>query len=106
MHRHSTSLDLSIAAELHLLNVHLNEQVVVTFTADEDWQGDFEFTVFNSPAKNSSTALSGAVVKQDKELRLTLDATAQSLAVGTHYYEIYNTLTKRVEFKGKLEIKK
>ena len=106
MHHKSNTIDLSIAAELHLLNVHLNEQVVVTFTADEDWEGDFEITIFNSPAKNSQKELTGAVVKQEKELRLTLDATAQGLDAGRHYYEIYNTLTKRVEFKGNLEIKK
>lgn len=106
MHNKATSLDVSIAATLHLLNVHVHEQVTVTFTADEDWQGDFEFRVFNSPAKNSKIELANAVVKQGKELRLTLDATAQGIAPGRHYYEIFNTLTKRVEFKGDLKIKR
>lgn len=106
MHNKVTSLDVSIAATLHLLNVHEHEQVIVTFMADEEWTGEFDFTVYNSPAKNSRIKPTNALVKDGVELRLTIDARAQGIAAGTYYYEIFNTQTKRVEFKGDLEIKR
>ena len=49
--------------KLDLVNVHQHEEVTVTFTADEDWSGEFALTVF-SATKNSSNVLAITVVKQ------------------------------------------
>lgn len=99
-------LDASIAAILDITNIQHHEKVIITITnEDENWSGNYTFTVFNSIAKNSSQQIAAAVTTNAKELLLTLEPTVQQLDAGVYYYEIFNTLTKRVEFKGDLEIK-
>ena len=99
-------LDASIAAILDITNIRLLEKVIITMTATEDWTGTYTFTVFNSPAKNSSQQIAAAVTTNAKELLLTIEPTVQQLDAGDHYYEIFNTLTKRIEFMGDLNIEK
>ena len=107
MHDTNTlKLDASIAAVLDITNIQHREKVIVTITnEDEDWTGTYALTVFNSAVKNSSQDIAAAVTTNGKELLLTIEPIAQQLDAGTYYYEIFNTITKRVEFKGDLEIK-
>ena len=107
MHKTNTlKLEASIAAVLDITNIQHAEKVIITITnEDEDWKGTYSFTVFNSPAKNSRQQIASAVTTNAKELLLTIEPTVQQLDAGDHYYEIFNSLTKRVEFKGDLEIK-
>lgn len=102
----SLKLDASIAAILDITNIRLAEKVIITMTADEDWTGTYAFTVFNSTAKNSNIPLPLAVVVNQKNMILTIEPIVQQLAFGRHYYEIFNTLTKRIEFMGHLNIEK
>ena len=99
-------LDASIAAVLDITNIGLAEKVIITMTADEEWTGTYTFTVFNSEAKNSSKLVALAVITNAKEMILTIEPTLQMLDAGNHYYEIFNTLTKRIEFLGDLKIEK
>lgn len=107
MHNTNTlKLDASIAAVLDITNIGLEEKVIITMTAEADWEGAYTFTVFNSPAKNSSQEVTGAVTTNGKDMLLTIEPNAQQLAAGDQYYEIFNTLTKRIEFLGDLNIEK
>lgn len=107
MHGSNTlQLDASIAAVLDITNIRHAEQVVITISADEAWQGTYELTLFNSRAKNSRQTIAGAVTVTDKDMLLTVEPVAQSIAAGSYWYEIYNTLTKRIEFMGDLKIER
>lgn len=100
------TLDPSIATLLDIDSVSQDEHVNVNFTANENWTGDFEFVVYNSIAKNSFVKPSGALNISGKLMTLTLEPALQGLTVGAHYYEIVSLSTKRILFKGLLNIVK
>ena len=100
----SLKLDASIAAVLDISNIRMSEKVIITLTAEADWTDIYTFTVFNSTAKNHSQQVTGAVATNGKEMLVTIEPTAQQLAAQSYWYEIYNTITKRIEFMGDLKI--
>lgn len=98
------TLDPSIATLLDIDSVAQGERVTVNFTANENWTGAFDFVVFNSAAKNSFVEPAGALTVAAMVMSLVIEPVAQGLAVGQHYYEIVSSTTKRVLFKGLLNI--
>lgn len=99
------TLDPSIATVLDIDPVGYEERVDdLKFTASGNWQGDFEFVVYNSPAKNSFVKPAGAFVVVANVGTLTIAPSAQGIEVGSHYYEIFSLTAKRVYFKGVLNI--
>ena len=104
MIKNKVILDVSIAALVDITNIRMSEKVVVTITAEESWEGNYEFTLFNSQAKNTHQKMVGAVVVNGQDLLLTIEPMLQQITAGSYWYEIYNTLTKRIEFMGDLKI--
>jgi hypothetical protein len=100
------TLDPSIAVKLDINSVGLNELVVILFTANENWVGEFEFSVFNSSAKNTVVKPTEALVVEEKIMTLRLEPSTQGLTANMHYYEIVSLDTKRVIFKGLLNVTK
>ena len=99
-------IDPSIAAIIAIGNIAEDEVVDIIFTADEDWADEYGFTVFNSEAKNTALPLNSAIIKEGMVMTLTIAPKLNAIAPGKHYYEIFNTTTERIEFKGELNIKK
>lgn len=99
-------LDPSIATLLDIDSVAHGERVTVNFTASENWTGAFDFVVYNSVAKNSFVKPAGALTVVGKVMTLVLEPASQGLDVDKHYYEIVSTSTKRILFKGDLNVTK
>lgn len=100
------TLDPSIATLLDIDSVAQDERVNINFTANENWTGEFEFIVYNSIAKNSFVKPIGALTIAGMIMTLVVEPVAQGLVVSSHYYEIVSISTKRVLFKGLLNIVK
>ncbi|PWA10987.1 hypothetical protein [Flavobacterium laiguense] len=98
------TLDPSIAAVVDIENIAHNERVVINFTSDANWVGDFAFKVYNSEKKNSEIVVVNALIVQDNQMTLTLEPAPQNIPDGTKYYEISSVSTKRLLFKGSLKI--
>lgn len=102
-----TTIDVSIAAELDIINVGSNERVVMTFTADENWPSGMKLTVWNSYQKNREiTVPNNALTVLNTVMTWTIDPTAQEIAADEYYYEIFNPDNKRIYFKSKIQINK
>lgn len=108
MHQHHKpiTIDPSIAVALDIDSVAHSERVAVRFTADADWTGTFELVVYNSAAKNSFVKPADALRVLGKEMTWVIEPLAQSLSDRTHFYEIVETQSKRIMFRGKLVITK
>lgn len=103
----ANTLDASIAGEVDICNIRANETVNLDFIIDDEgdeWGGNYEFIVYNSPKKNTSDTKTNAVQANAETLTLTVIPETQNIEVGKHYYEIFDTTIKRVEFYGVLEI--
>lgn len=104
-HKHIT-IDPSIAVELDIDRVAHSERVTMWFTADANWTGTFALSVYNSEAKNTVQTLDDALTVVDNVMTWVIDPVEQSLSVRTHYYEIVETQSKRIIFRGQLKITK
>jgi len=100
------NIDPSIARVVNINPVGYNEHVEIKFTANENWTGNFEYTVYNSEAKNSNVKPTGALTIAGDLMTLIIEPSTQGLYVNSHYYEIVSVGTKRVVFKGILKIVK
>jgi len=100
------NIDPSIARVVNINPVGYGEHVEIKFTANENWTGDFEYTVYNSEAKNSNVKPAGALPIVEKVMTLIIEPSTQGLYVNSHYYEIVSVSTKRVLIKGLLKIVK
>ena len=98
-------LDPSIAIELDIDSIGLKEKVTLRFSADANWTDTYEVLVYNSEAKNTVLQPEGLLVT-DKVMTWTIEPEAQGIAPRTHFYEIVATQTKRILFRGKLQITK
>jgi hypothetical protein len=99
-----TTLDPSIAFGLNIDPVAYEEWVYVYFNASENWTGDFEFSVYNSAQKNQVVKPVNALIVTGKQMQLLLKPSVYGLEPKAHYYEIVSVSTKRVIFKGILNI--
>jgi hypothetical protein len=100
------TLDPSIASTIDISPVGFEEQVNIYFTASENWTGDFEFVVYNSAQKNRFVKPTNALTVVEKRMHLVINPKIQGLTATANYYEIVSTTTKRVIFKGLLNIVK
>jgi hypothetical protein len=100
------TLDPSIATQLDISPVGHKERVQILFTASENWTGSFDFVVYNSAAKNTFLQPSGSLSILDNVMTLIIDPVAQGISIAPNYYEITSTSTKRILFKGLLNIVK
>lgn len=98
------TLNPSIAQILDIDPIAYNERVNVYFNADENWTGDFEFVVYNSAQKNRFVKPVDALTVVAKRMTLVIEPIAQGLTATANYYEIVSLSTKRVVFKGLLNI--
>lgn len=97
-------LDPSISAIIDIDPVALSEEVNIYFTADDNWVGDFTINIFNSENKNQSQEITNALNVTDNVMTWTIAPTEQEISVGKKYYEIYDNDSKRIVFKGILNI--
>ncbi|WP_269221993.1 hypothetical protein [Flavobacterium sp. IMCC34518] len=100
------TLNPSIATVLDIDPIALNERVNVYLTADENWTGEFEFVVYNSAVKNRFVKPANALTVVEKRMTLVIEPIVQGLTATANYYEIVSTSTKRIVFKGLLNITK
>ena len=105
IHKHIT-IDPSIAVELDIDRVAHSERVAIRFNADADWTGTFELVVYNSAAKNSFVKPADALTVVGRVMTWIIEPLAQSLSDRTHFYEIVETQSKRIIFRGQLKITK
>jgi hypothetical protein len=100
------TIDPSIAVELDIDSLSLDERVEILFDAEADWIGNYEVKIYNSNAKNAMVSPSASLLINAKSMKWIIEPNQQNLSANTHYYEIYEAQTKRVIFKGKLVITK
>lgn len=101
----STTLDTSIASIINIQNVGKSEVVIVDFNAiDGVWDGAYTFKLYDGKHKNDVVPTTGVITNDEAKITLSIDAENNSLEPGCYWYEVFNTTTKRVEFKGDLEI--
>lgn len=100
------SIDPSIAVDLDIDRVAHSERVEIRFVADANWTGAFEFIVYNSSAKNSHIKPANALAVVDNIMTLVIEPIEQGISAGQHYHEIVETQSKRIIFRGKLQITK
>jgi hypothetical protein len=96
----------SIAAEIDISPIAYSEKVKLFFSSDENWVGDFDFRIWNSNQKNTETEVSTSLSVVAKIMTLTIEPIVQVLPPKEYWYEISSLSTKRLLFKGKLNIVK
>lgn len=99
-------IDPSIAVVVDINSISFSEDVNIYFNATANWNGTFDFKVWNSYQKNTAFPVSGAITIVDNLLTLKINPSVQNLSPDKYYYEIYSVDTKRVLFKGELTITK
>ena len=99
------TIDPFIGAIIHICGIGAKERVPVIFTAPTPWEGDFKLQVWNGPAKNTEYTMPvGSLLVADETMTAVFEPEAQELpAQASLYYEITNTTTKRILFKGDLK---
>lgn len=91
-------------ALLDLKQVSLVENRNFYFEAQENLEGTFAIKIWNSDKKNTELPMTGiAITKEDKKLTLAFDAATMTMVEGVHYFEISETTTKTIYFKGGIE---
>lgn len=98
------TIDPSIATLLDIDPVGYEERVKITFTANENWIGAFTCIVYNSEAKNRFIDISTTLKVEGMVMNLLIEPKIQLLASAAYYYEIVSVGTKRLLFKGLLNI--
>ena len=98
-------VNVSVAGEISFNNISQTETVNLRFTADEDIQGEFRLTIYNSVQKNSIVAAERILPVSGRTILWNINPD-QQLPKGNHYYEIYSTHAKRIFFKSNLNINK
>jgi hypothetical protein len=96
----------SIAVEIDISPISFDEKVKLFFTSDENWVGDFDFRVWNSNQKNTEIEVSSSLLVVAKIMTLAIEPIVQVLPPKEYWYEISSLSTKRLLFKGKLNIVK
>ncbi|MGV9003943.1 hypothetical protein [Flavobacterium sp.] len=97
------TINPSIAAIVNIDPIGQKEIVPIYFTADSNWIGTYQFTVFNSDKKN--TKLHEDNLPTVNELMtLTVNAQTMNLPIRVNYYEITKVEDNRIVFKGTLNI--
>ena len=97
-------IDPSIAVEVNINPVSYNEDLNVYFKASENWTGSFECKIYNSYQKNSEKKVANPLVIVGDLMTFRIAPSVQGLDAGTYYYEIWQVETKRIYFKGQLNI--
>jgi hypothetical protein len=100
------TINPSIAVELDIDSIAHSEKVEINFSADVNWTGTYEVTIYNSQAKNTEVKPTGAIKMVDKVMTWTIEPKTQGIEPEPKYYEIVETQSKRLVFKGKLVITK
>ncbi len=106
LNKDANNLDASIAGEVNICNIFRNESVNITFKNEDsvNWDGDYKLYLYNSKKKNTQVEIPNALQVNGDELILTIEPETQDITADNHYYEIFDTTTKRIEFLGELTI--
>ena len=94
----------SIAAVVHIKSISFSEDVNIYFDAESAWVGVYRLSIWNSFQKNTVFIANAAVIIANQLMTLNINPSVQNLPAGSYYYEISNTDTKRIIFKGQLQI--
>lgn len=93
--------------KLSIKSVYMSEQVLVTFLfKDVPWEKDYKLLVHNSISKHEIIEVYNKLIISNLEMVLIIEPLVQNINVGNHYYEIFDTINKRVQYSGTLEVKK
>jgi hypothetical protein len=102
------TIDPSLSGYVHIDSIGYDEVVSIYYDSNtgQDWADDYLLTVYNSPQKNSKIELPDAITKDGARLTVVFKPKDQTIGIGNSYYEIFNTVEKRVEAKGDLKVRK
>jgi hypothetical protein len=100
------TIDPSIAVELNVDSLSVDELVKIVFEGSANWTGNYQVKIYNSSAKNTVITPSDALTVAGKVMTWTIQPKEQGLSDNNYYYELSETESKRVVFKGALVIKK
>jgi hypothetical protein len=97
-------LDPSIAKIIDINPVSTAEVVSVYFKGTTNWIGNYGVKVWNSPAKNTEFTIVDAIVVVGDLMTWEINPFNQGLAAHNYYYEISSLTSRRIVFKGGLNI--
>lgn len=100
------TIDPSIAVELNVKSLSVDERVQIVFKATSNWTGTMQLKIYNSIAKNTVITPNAALTVDGIVMTWTIQPKEQGLSDNNYYYEISETESKRVLFKGALVITK
>lgn len=99
------TINPSIAVIVNIDPIGVEEIVPIYFEAEDNWAGTYELKLYNSEKKNSTVTPTGIPINiVTTMMTWTIDPTGQAIPVGNYYYEITHTESKRILFKGDLNI--
>lgn len=97
------TLSAGIAAIVNIDTLGVRELVPITFTGEADWTGTYEINVWDTAQKNNEV-WDGSPTVADNVMVWEINPDDWKVPAGVYYYEIFNTVTERIEFKGTLKI--
>lgn len=99
------TLDSSVAGEFDICNVGFSENVPFEIeNEEEEWADAYELNIYNSNKKNTSFLNSPIGVVGSRMIFSIYPEEVEGMTRGNFYFEIFNTVKKRVEFKGDLQV--
>ncbi len=102
----SINIDLSSASVINISGIYSNENIVLTATNNtENWTGTYEFNIYFDFSRETKLDITGNISIIDNQMLLIINPESQNLlSQNTFYYQVFNSLTKRVEFLGTIKI--
>lgn len=101
----TVTINPSIAVIVNITPIGVKEIVPIYFAAEQNWAGSYELKLYNSDKKNSTVTPTGTPIAiLTTIMTWTIDPTGQAIPVDNYYYEITHVESKRILFKGNLNI--
>lgn len=98
------TINPSIAVIVDIASVGHKEVENIYFKADSNWLGDYDCKIWNSYQKNTQFTVSDNITVVADLITFKIAPSLQGLKPKAYYYEIWHTTSKRVIFKGLLDI--
>lgn len=99
------TLDSSIAGEFDICRVGMSEKVPYEIVNnDGNWKEEYSLIIYNSEKKNTMLVTKNIAIINENAMNFEIEPALDNLKKGVYYFEIFNSVTKRVEFKGELHI--
>jgi hypothetical protein len=99
------TINPSIATILNINWISIHEVVPIYFTASTNWINNYIFSIWSSEDKTNKIEIENSPISISQNvMTLTLNPIQQKIPAGKFYYEITDNTSKRIIFKGEINI--